>query len=292
MAMSAPTWTADLAAAARQLVGVALAEDHAQDDITTRVSVAPTRPCCAAVVARQPLVPAGLPIVPLAMQTMDAEAQCELLAQDGERVAAGTTVARIRGRAWAVLAVERTLLNILQRLCGVATLTRAFVDAVAGTGCAIVDTRKTTPGLRLLEKYAVRCGGGRNHRLHLGDMVMIKDNHWLLAGADACALVTRARAQCPQTPIAAEAESIEAARALLDAGVDLLMLDNMPAEAMRAVAQLCKGRVPTEATGGVTLATVRAVAETGVDRISIGALTHSAPAVDIALDVIADTEQA
>ncbi len=288
--MSAPAWTADLAAAARQLVGAALAEDHAAEDVTTRVSIAAHTTCRAAINARQALVLAGMPLVPLALHAVDAAVQCDLLQQDGAQVAAGTPVARMRGAAHAVLAVERTLLNLLQRLCGVATLTRAFVDAVAGTACAIVDTRKTTPGLRLLEKYAVRCGGGQNHRMHLGDMIMLKDNHWQLTSMDARTLVAHARQACPQVPIAAEAEDVAGARALLDAGVDLIMLDNMAPAAMREVALFCKGRVPTEATGGVTLANVRAVAQSGVDRISIGALTHSAPAVDIALDVIAATD--
>jgi len=285
--MNAPAWTADLAAAARLLVGAALAEDHADDDVTTRVSIAAHTACQAVVNARQALVVAGMPLIQLALQTQDAAGQCDALLQDGAQVAAGTPMARVSGAAHAVLAVERTLLNMLQRLCGVATLTRAFVDAVAGTACAIVDTRKTTPGLRLLEKYAVRCGGGLNHRMHLGDMIMLKDNHWQLTSLDARTLVARARQECPQVPIAAEAEDVASARALLDAGVDLIMLDNMAPAAMRAVVQFCKGRVPTEATGGVTLANVRAVAQTGVDRISIGALTHSAPAVDIALDVVA-----
>jgi len=285
--MSAPAWTADLAAAARQLVCAALAEDHADDDITTRVSIAARTTCQAVVNARQALVVAGMPLIALAVQIVDASVQCDTLVQDGAQVAAGTPLARMNGAAHAVLAVERTLLNMLQRLCGVATLTRAFVEAVADTACVIVDTRKTTPGLRLLEKYAVRCGGGHNHRMHLGDMIMLKDNHWLLTTLDARTLVAQARQACPQTPIAAEAEDVASARALLDAGVDLIMLDNMAPDTMRAVVQFCKGRVPTEATGGVTLANVGAVAQTGVDRISIGALTHSAQAVDIALDVIA-----
>jgi nicotinate-nucleotide pyrophosphorylase (carboxylating) len=177
-------------------------------------------------------------------------------------------------------------LNILQHLSGIATLTRQFVDAVAGTGVAITDTRKTTPGLRLLEKYAVRCGGGVSHRMHLGDMILLKDNHWLMTAGSPRELVQRARLEFAGLPIAAEAETVDAVQTLVDANVDLVMLDNMSLEMLRAAVQICKGRVATEATGGVTLANVRAIAETGVNRISIGVVTHSAPAVDIALDVV------
>jgi nicotinate-nucleotide pyrophosphorylase (carboxylating) len=194
----------------------------------------------------------------------------------------------VAGPARALLTAERVALNFVQRLSGVATLTAKFVDAVRGTKARILDTRKTTPGLRALEKYAVRCGGGQNHRFGLFDLVLIKDNHLAVLGEAApnpvAAAVAAARRQYPQLQVEVEADTLAQVEQAIAAGADIILLDNMTPDALRAAVQLVAGRARTEASGGVNLATVRAIAETGVDFISVGALTHSAPAVDIALD--------
>ncbi|RCK79641.1 MAG: Quinolinate phosphoribosyltransferase [decarboxylating] [Candidatus Ozemobacter sibiricus] len=210
----------------------------------------------------------------------------EPLAVDGDRVGAGTVVARLRGPVCTLLTAERTLLNLMQRLSGIATLTRRFVDAVAGTRARILDTRKTTPGLRSLEKTAVRTGGGVNHRFGLYDMVMLKDNHLTAMGGDIALAVAEARRRSgPAVRIEVETATLEQVRAAVAAGADLIMLDNMPPALMRQCVAEVAGRVPLEASGGITLETVRAVAETGVDYISVGALTHSAPALDISMKI-------
>jgi nicotinate-nucleotide pyrophosphorylase (carboxylating) len=199
----------------------------------------------------------------------------------GASYEAGSVLALVRGPARAILAAERTALNFLQRLSGIAAITRRYVDAVGGTGVKIFDTRKTTPGWRALEKYAVRCGGGSNHRMGLYDMVLIKDNHIVAAGSVAVALK---RAQGARIPVEVEVRTIAQLRAALAAGARRILLDNMDLSRMRRAVALAHGRAELEASGGITLRRVRAVAETGVDRISVGALTHSAPTVDIALD--------
>jgi nicotinate-nucleotide pyrophosphorylase (carboxylating) len=203
-------------------------------------------------------------------------------------VAAGAELLKISGPAAAILSAERVALNYLQRLSGIATLTAQFVKAVSGTGARILDTRKMTPGLRRLEKYAVVCGGGTNHRFGLFDQVLIKDNHLaVLAGArpgPIAAAVNKARAACPRLRIQVEVDTLEQLEQALEANVDYVLLDNMGPEQLRLAAQRCKGRAQSEASGGVTLSNARAIAETGVDFISVGALTHSARAVDIALD--------
>ncbi|HEX6676025.1 MAG TPA: carboxylating nicotinate-nucleotide diphosphorylase [Actinomycetes bacterium] len=204
-------------------------------------------------------------------------------ASDGDRVAAGTPLGRLTGPARVLLAAERTLLNLVGHLSGVATLTAAYVAGVEGTGTVVRDTRKTTPGLRLLEKYAVRCGGGRNHRLGLYDALLVKDNHIRAAGGLAAA-ARAARAAAPGLPLEVEAETLDEVAEALEAGCDLVLLDNMDAANMARAVVMASGRAQTEASGGITLATVRAVAETGVDYVAVGALTHSAPALDVALD--------
>ncbi len=205
-------------------------------------------------------------------------------AADGSWQRAGDVLLTVAGPVRAILHAERVALNLVQRLCGIATLTRAFVEQVEGTGVRIVDTRKTTPGLRLLEKYAVRCGGGRNHRYGLGDGVLVKDNHIAASGSITRA-VTRLREHIPHTiGIEVECDSLAQVRECLECGVDIIMLDNMDPALMRRAVALVNGRALVEASGGVCLDTVRAIAETGVDLISVGALTHSAPAVDIGLD--------
>jgi nicotinate-nucleotide pyrophosphorylase (carboxylating) len=204
-------------------------------------------------------------------------------AADGGRVAAGSLLGRAAGPVRVLLAAERTALNLVGHLSGVATSTAADAAAVEGTGAVVRDTRKTTPGLRLLEKYAVRCGGGRNHRLGLYDALLVKDNHIRAAGGLAAA-VRSARAAAPGLPLEVEAETLEEVAEALELGCDLLLLDNMDAANMTRAVAMAKGRALTEASGGVTLATVRAVAGTGVDYVAVGALTHSAPALDVALD--------
>lgn len=215
--------------------------------------------------------------------------QIELLKNDGEAFAAGQAIARLTGLARELLAIERVALNFLQRLSGVATATRAYVDAVAGTGARILDTRKTTPGLRTLEKYAVRCGGGTNHRAGLYDAILVKDNHIALAGGDLAELARSLRARHPGTLIEIEVDTLEQLGELLGAGdaIDMILLDNMPVEQIAEAVRMRgpRARPLFEASGGVTLETVRAIAQTGVERISVGAITHSAPAVDICLEM-------
>ncbi|HVD14174.1 MAG TPA: carboxylating nicotinate-nucleotide diphosphorylase [Actinomycetota bacterium] len=204
-------------------------------------------------------------------------------ATDGDRVAPAAVLGRVAGPARVLLAAERTILNLLGHLSGVATLTAAFVARVEGTAAVVRDTRKTTPGLRLLEKYAVRCGGGRNHRLGLYDALLVKDNHLRAAGGLAAA-VAAARAAAPDLPLEVEADTLEQVAEALEAGCDLVLLDNMDAAKMARAVVMAQGKARTEASGGITLATVREVARTGVDFVAVGALTHSAPALDVALD--------
>jgi len=280
-----PAWNGALDEAAMALLGLALDEDCAHADVTAQAAVSPDLGCEAVLSSRQDAVIAGVPVLALMHRAFGTPLDIELLCKDGSRVSPAAVLARFHAPARAVLALERTILNFLQRMCGVATFTRAFVDAVAGTGVQIVDTRKTLPGWRLLDKYAVRCGGGTNHRVSLADMFMFKDNHLALTEKDMARLIGDARALKPDLPIACEAASLDDVRALCGLDVDILMLDNMTPTMVREAVALVQGRAVLEVTGGVTLATVREMAETGVARISVGALTHSAPAVDLTLDV-------
>jgi nicotinate-nucleotide pyrophosphorylase (carboxylating) len=276
------------AAEIRQAVQAALAEDIGSGDATTLATVPETATARAVLRAREPLVVAGLDFAEAAFRELSAAVKIERLAKDGQRVNGGDILLKISGPARAILSAERVALNFVQRLSGIATLTAQFVDAIKGTPVQILDTRKTTPGWRRFEKYAVTCGGGRNHRLGLFDMVLIKDNH-LAALRDAppnaiVAAVRRAHEKYPQLKIEVEADTLEQAGQAAAAGADIILLDNMNPAQLRLAVQKVKGRAKTEASGGVNLAGIQAIAKTGVDFISIGVLTHSARAVDIGLD--------
>ncbi|MDT4960500.1 MAG: hypothetical protein QOF87_147 [Pseudonocardiales bacterium] len=268
------------------VVDLALAEDlGAAGDVTTTATVAPTVLGAADLVPRQAGVVAGLPVAAYVFEVVSqGRLRVELGTQDGARVIAGEVLATVRGPVRDILTAERTALNLLGHLSGVATLTRAWVDAVAGTDAAIRDTRKTLPGLRALEKYAVRMGGGVNHRMSLSDAALVKDNHVAAAGGVVAAFEL-VRAAHPGLPLEVEVDTVEQARAVIDAGADLVLLDNMRTVQLREVVAYAAGRARLEASGGLTLADARAVAETGVDYLAVGALTHSAPVLDIGLDI-------
>jgi nicotinate-nucleotide pyrophosphorylase (carboxylating) len=261
-----------------------LAEDLGMGgDVTSNATIAQDARFTAEMNARQGLAIAGLDIAAAFFRVLDANVRIEPLAKDGDRVEHGATLMRLNGNARAMLAGERPALNTLQHLSGIATLTRQYVDAIAGTGAVLLDTRKTIPGLRILEKFAARMGGAQNHRMRLDDGVLIKDNHVAVCGGVAEA-VRRARAANTGFQVQVEVDSIDQIEAALDAGADRLLLDNMDPAMLRHAVALVDGRVPLEASGGVTLETIRFLAETGVDFISLGRITQSAPAVDIGLD--------
>ena len=262
-----------------------LREDLEHGDITTEAIFSGEETGSALFVAREPLVAAGLENVAVRVfRLLDEQIRFCHLTPDGTRTAPGETLLTVSGPVRSILRGERVALNLAQRLCGIATLTRQYVDTVHGCKAVIADTRKTTPGLRLLEKYAVRCGGGRNHRYSLSDGVRIKDNHIAACGSISEA-VRRARAAAPHTmAIEVETDTLAQVEECLACGVPVIMLDNMDVPTLRQAVELIAGRAVVEASGGVNLRTVRAVAETGVDIISVGALTHSAPACDIGLD--------
>ncbi|MFW0859589.1 MAG: carboxylating nicotinate-nucleotide diphosphorylase [Dehalococcoidia bacterium] len=266
----------------------ALDEDLGQGDITTDALIPPASTARALILVKANGVLAGIEVAEIVFQQVDPSLIFERLAQDGARVQAGSVIGVVTGKAASILKAERVALNFLQRLSGIATETAKYVAAVAGTGVKILDTRKTTPGLRMLEKYAVRVGGGQNHRQNLGDGVLIKDNHLAALRASGVGLgegVKRARANVPcHLKIEVEVDTMEQAQTALDAGADIVLLDNMGVSDMRRVVKLAQGRALTEASGGITLDNVRAVAETGVDFISIGALTHSVKALDISIE--------
>ena len=269
------------------LIRRALEEDLGRaGDLTSDAILPPDLTAEAAVVARKAGRIAGLPAAVSAFSILDATLQVELRSADGRDAAAGETLAVVRGAARSILSAERTALNLLGRLCGVATATRDLVALVAPHGTRIVCTRKTTPGLRALEKYAVKAGGGSNHRFGLDDAVLIKDNHVALAGGIRPA-VERARAYVGHlVKIEVEVDSLDQLREALDLKVDVVLLDNMSLETLREAVSLAKGKALTEASGGITPQTAPAVAATGVDMISVGWLTHSSPALDVALDVL------
>ena len=265
----------------------ALSEDVGEGDITSNATIGRDVKAAFAFNAREKLLVAGLVHLPMIFALLNSTIKVKLLVEDGDLVTAGTTLATVEGPARALLAAERTALNLLQQLSGVATLTRAYVDAVAGTNAKIFDTRKTIPGLRDLQKYAVRCGGGNNHRMGLYDAVLIKDNHIAVAGGLAAA-VKAARSQVkPDIAIQVECDTLDQLNEALEAKVNSVLLDNMDNATLKEAAARCKAAgVISEASGNVNLQTVRAIAETGVDRISVGKLTHSAVAVDIGLDEV------
>jgi nicotinate-nucleotide pyrophosphorylase (carboxylating) len=272
-----------------EIVLAALAEDGAHDDVTTRALVPPGQWGAAVLIAKDDGIVAGLPVAAAAMTALDEEIAFDTLVADGDRVSAGARLADVEGSLASILCAERVALNFLQRLSGIATLTREFVDAVAGTKAVILDTRKTTPGLRQFERYAVRCGGGQNHRFNLASGLLVKDNHIAAARSrgidDLADVVTLARRSAPHTmrievEVTARAMLLEA----LQGGAEIILLDNMSVDEIRTCVEVIAGRALVEASGGITLDNVRAVAATGVDYISVGRLTHSAPSLDISLE--------
>ncbi len=273
----------------KRIVDGALAEDLAWGDLTTDSLVDPGQTGVGRLVAKQDGVLAGIDVAALVFTRNDPTLETEIVVADGSRVTPHTTLAIVRGRVASILRAERVSLNFVQRMSGIATMTASYVAATEGTSARIVDTRKTTPGLRVLEKYAVRVGGAANHRFCLSDGVLIKDNHLAALRARGRGLkeaVALARAGVPHmVRIEVEVESLEEAREALEAGADAILLDNMSPEEMRRCVDLIGGRAMTEASGGITLATVRDVAESGVDLISAGAITHSVRALDISLDL-------
>ncbi len=291
MQIISPTWLLQQPDV-QQLLTLALQEDIGQGDATSQALLSPLQTASLTMVTRQPIVVAGLPIAAAVFQRLDARCQCTPLRQEGAYVPAGTALMRIEGQAQALLSAERTALNWLQRMCGIATLTRRYAQAIAHTPCRLLDTRKTIPGHRLTDKYATRLGGAQNHRIRLDDRVMIKDNHIALHGSLTQA-VHQAQLALQGRGIAIEVEcdTLPQVQEALACQPDYILLDNMPpamlqkAVAMRA-SQPAYTAIRLEASGGVTLQTIAAIAETGVDYISVGALTHSATAVDIGLDVV------
>jgi nicotinate-nucleotide pyrophosphorylase (carboxylating) len=271
-----------------KLAGEFLAEDIGRGDITTEAVLLPGVTARGRFLAKQDLVVAGIEVADAVFAVLDPDAEIEAFVSDGDGVKRGDIFARVNGPAEVLLTAERTALNVLQHLCGIATLTRAFVEAVAGTKAQIVDTRKTLPGLRMLEKYAVLVGGGRNHRFGLDDGVLIKDNHIGLAGSVQTAVERVRKSAGHLHKIEVEAASLEDLREALTAGADVILLDNMGPEMVSEAVAIARQSSPTvvlEASGGITLENVRAYAEAGVDYISVGALTHSAPAADISFKI-------
>ncbi len=272
-------------AAVARVVAAALAEDLAMGDPTSEGLFGPDDACVMTLLQKEPGVVCGLGIVAAVFAALDPRVVLTATRADGEYLAdVPVELARIEGRARAILSGERTALNLLGRLSGIATMTARCVAELAGTGAVLLDTRKTTAGLRDLEKYAVRCGGARNHRLNLGEAMLVKDNHLRLAGGIAAA-VARLREAHPSLSLEVEAETLDDVRTALAAGVDRILLDNMTAAEMRRAVGLCGGSVQTEASGGITLSNLHEVGETGVDFVSMGALTHSPRALDVSLEV-------
>lgn len=262
----------------------ALAEDIGAGDVTTDATIAEDAVGTAELLLKEPGVVCGLRAAGSTFRALDSEARFETLASDGDAVdEPPAVVARVTGSERAILTGERVALNFLGRLSGIATLTHRYVDAVEGTGAAVLDTRKTTPGLRALEKYAVVCGGGRNHRFGLDDAVLVKDNHVRAAGSvSEAVLLVRA---ATDLPIEVECDTLAQVGEALEQGVDAILLDNMTLDELREAVSLTAGQARLEASGGVTLETIRAIAETGVDEISVGALTHSARSLDVSLEL-------
>jgi nicotinate-nucleotide pyrophosphorylase (carboxylating) len=266
-----------------RIVLAALAEDIGAGDVTTEATVPADAVGAAAILVKEPGVVCGLGAVEATFRALDPELGFEAFVRDGDTVEAPAVVARVTGSQRAILTGERVALNFLGRLSGIATLTRSYVDAVSGTGAAVLDTRKTTPGLRALEKDAVAAGGGRNHRFGLDDAVLIKDNHLRAAGSIAAAVELVRKAS--DLPVEVECDTLDQVREALDASAEAILLDNMESAQLRDAVQLAGGRARLEASGGVTLDTIRDIAETGVDEISVGALTHSARSLDVSLEL-------
>ena len=279
-----------------RIVGAALDEDAPWGDLTSETLIPATATATAELVAREPGVVSGLEVFAAAFRLVDPRAEVQRRLADGDRFAAGDVLARVQGPARGILTAERVALNLLQRMSGIATLTARYVDAVAGTRARIVDTRKTTPGLRSLERQAVRDGGGRNHRRSLSDAIMAKDNHLAVltaGGRDLATALREARERMPHTAhLEVEVDRIDQRDAVLAGGADTIMLDNFGLDDLRAGVSQIAGRAVVEASGGVSLETVGAIAATGVDVISVGALTHSARALDLGLDVVIEAPSA
>ncbi len=274
----------------RAAVRAALAEDVGTGDATTLACIPPEAQSVALMNAREPLMLAGLAFAETAFRELSPNVRLEHLAEDGAKLPAKSPVLRISGQTRALLTAERVALNFVQRLSGVATLTAQFAERISGTRARLLDTRKTTPGWRRFEKYAVATGGGVNHRVGLYDLILIKDNHLAALAAEKpnaiAAAVARSRQLYPALRVEVEADTLEQVAQAAEAGADIILLDNMAPAQLRAAVALVAGRAQTEASGGVNLATVRAIAESGVDFISVGALTHSARAVDLGLDFV------
>lgn len=274
------------------VVAQALHEDAPMGDITSRLTISPAAHATAILAAREPGVFAGAEVFAAAFRLTDASLRVELLKRDGESFAAGDQLARVTGPAQGILTAERVGLNFVQRMSGIASLTAKYVAAVSGTGVSILDTRKTTPNLRAFERHAVTCGGGTNHRLNLSTAFMAKDNHLAVltqGGKDVTAELNRIRHELPEGCVfEVEVDRIDQIEPVLAGGVDVIMLDNFSLDELREGVTRVAGRAIIEASGGVTLETVRAIAQTGVDVISVGALTHSAGACDLGLDVAID----
>ena len=267
-----------------EFVARTLAEDVGEGgDVTSAATIPEDARFTAEMNCREPIVVAGIAVAEAFFRRLDPAIEIHTLVADGDEIEAGTVLMRLSGRARAMLAAERSALNTLQHLSGIATLTRRYVHAIAGTGATLVDTRKTIPGLRVLEKFAARMGGALNHRIRLDDGLLIKDNHVGVAGGVAEA-VSRAKTANSGLQVQVEVDRIDQIEPALEAGADRLLLDNMPPPMLREAVARVAGRVPLEASGGVNLDTIRAIAETGVDFISVGRITQSAPAVDIGLD--------
>ncbi len=263
-------------------IDAAFAEDIGTGDVTANSVIPAAATLRATINARENMVVSGIPLIEPIFRNLDPSAEVELLVQDGDHLTAGDTIATISGEARALLSAERTALNILQHLSGIATLTQRYVAAIEGTDAKLLDTRKTIPGLRQLGKYAATCGGAHNHRMGLFDAVMIKDNHIAVAGSVTKAVMDALSAG--HTKIQVECDTLGQVSEAIKAGATSLLLDNMLPEVLKQALAIVDGRIPCEASGGVTLDTIRAIAETGVDYISVGRLTQSAPAVDVGLD--------
>jgi nicotinate-nucleotide pyrophosphorylase (carboxylating) len=273
----------------KRLIAQAIAEDLGHEDVTTKLLIAKNQQGKASLVAKAKGIMAGIEVAKQVLLKIDPELKIAILIEDGTEIKPGDIVAKIEGRVASIVKAERVALNFLQHLSGIATETNHYVQAVKGLPVQITDTRKTTPCLRALEKYAVRVGGGKNHRMHLGDGILIKDNHLAALhrqGLNIKEIVIKARQKAPpELKIEVEVKTTQEAIEAVEAGADIIMLDNMGLEEMRQAVQLINGRALIEASGGITLDGIRAVAETGVDLISIGALTHSAKALDISLEL-------
>ena len=281
------------AAEIRRAVRAALAEDLGSGDATTLATVPASAKSVALMNAREPLVVAGLQFAELAFRGAASQyahdtLRVKTLVRDGQKVKAGAALLKVSGSSRAILSAERVALNFVQRLSGVATATSEFARAIRGTRARVLDTRKTTPGWRRFEKYAVACGGGKNHRVGLYDMVLVKDNHLVALQNEKpnaiAAAVARAQKKFPKLRVEVEADTLSQVAQAADAGADIILLDNMPPATLRKALKIIRGRAQTEASGGVNLKTIRAIAATGVNFISVGAITHSARAVDIGLD--------